>query len=77
MEMISSKLLLEETHKQLQMKTLFGSQPQSILIRFMNYGAKTGSRASEPYTDENKMIEMFDFVLNSTSYISALDFREI
>ena len=77
MEMISSKLLLEETHKQLQMKQLFGNQPQSILIRFMNYGAKTGGRASEPYTDEVKMIEMFDFVFNSTSYISTLDFREI
>ena len=77
MEMISSKLLLEETHKQLQMKKLFGKQPQSILIRFMNYGAKTGSRSAEPYTDDAKMIEIFNFVFNSTSYISTLDFREI
>ena len=77
LEMIASKFLLEQTHKELSMKKLFGNQPQSVLVRFMNFDPKEGSRAWEPYTDKQQMIDMVDFILKSDSYISTLDFRQI
>jgi hypothetical protein len=70
-QMLANKLLLEKVHNELRLKKVFGSQPQTILLRFANYGD------NKPSTTEEQMLEAVDFVLNSSAYISALDFREI
>jgi hypothetical protein len=77
MEMMAHKLLLEKMHNELAFKQPFGSQPQSILLRFANYGQKTDHRANEPFTSPEQIINIVDFILNTDTYISALDFREI
>lgn len=75
--MIASKLLLEKCHKEIVSEKPFGSQPQSVLLRFANYGKKEGFRDTEPYTSPEQMIKIVDDVLYSDTYISTLDFREI
>jgi hypothetical protein len=64
-------------HKELAYKQPFGNQPQSILIRFANYGQKPGHRDNEPFTRPDQMIKIIDFILESDTYISNIDFREI
>lgn len=75
--MIASKLLLEKCHKEITSEKPFGAQPQSILLRFANYGKKEGFRSTEPYTTPEQMIKIVENVLYSNTYISTLDFREI
>lgn len=75
--MLGNKLTLEKIHHELSTETPFGEQPQSVLIRFANYGAKEGQRSNEPFTSPEQMTEILDFVLNSKTYISTIDFREI
>jgi hypothetical protein len=70
-QMLANKLLLEKIHNELRLKKVFGAQPQTTLLRFANYGD------NKPSTTEEQMLEVVDFVLNSSTYISALDFREI
>ena len=77
MEMIASKFLLERCHRELSIKQVFGIQPESILIRFANYGKKEGSRSWEPYSNKDQMIEIIDNIMKSSSYISTIDFRQI
>jgi len=77
MFMLGHKLSLEKIHAELSIETPFGPQPQSVLIRFANYGMKTDKRSNEPYSTEKQMTEIVDFVLKSNTYISSLDFREI
>lgn len=73
-DMIGSKLLLEKIHQELSLKKPFGIQPQSVLLRFANYGIKDNGT---PSTSAEEMISVVDFVLTSSSYISTIDFREI
>jgi hypothetical protein len=75
MNMLANKLMLDKVHNDLCMKIPFDNQPTSTLIRFANYGKKTGSREGEPVTSDKQMIEIVDLVVNSTSYISTIDFR--
>jgi hypothetical protein len=77
MNMVARKLSLEKMHKELAYKQPFGNQPQSILIRFANYGQKPGHRDNEPFTRPDQMIKIIDFILESDTYISNIDFREI
>jgi hypothetical protein len=70
-QMVANKLLLEKIHNELSLKKVFGPQPQTALIRFANYGDK------KPSTSEQQIIDAVDFVMKSSTYISALDFREI
>lgn len=77
LDMLGNKLLLDKTHNELSIKQPFGTQPESILIRFANFGVKTGNREGEPSTTPEQMIEVFNFVVESTSYISTIDFRTI
>ena len=77
MQMLANKLSLEKMHRELAFVTPFGSQPQSVLLRFANYGQKTDHRANEPFTSPEQIISMIEFIINSDTYISALDFREI
>ena len=77
MAMMANKLSLEKMHKELAFKQPFGGQPQSVLLRFANYGQKTDHRANEPFTSPEQMISIIDFVLKTDTYISALDFREL
>jgi len=77
LDYVGQKLILEKIHNELCFEKPFGSQPESILIRFANYGEKTGPRANEPYTTREQMIEVVDFALRSNTYVSTIDFREI
>jgi len=77
MDMVARKLSLEKMHKELAYKQPFGLQPQSILIRFANYGKKLGNRDNEPFTSPEQMIRIIDFILESDTYISNIDFREL
>jgi hypothetical protein len=77
MNMLGHKLALEKMHNELAINQPFGRQPQSVLLRFANYGAKQGHRANEPFTSADQLIKIVDFVLSSDTYISSLDFREI
>jgi hypothetical protein len=77
MQMLANKLSLEKMHRELSLSKPFGSQPQSVLLRFANYGQKLNHRANEPFTSSEQMISMIEFILNSDTYISTLDFREI
>jgi len=70
-QMVANKLLLEKIHNELRLKKVFGPQPQTVILRFANYGD------NKPSTSEQQMIEVVDFIMNSNTYISALDFREI
>lgn len=70
-QMVANKMLLEKIHNELKLKKVFGPQPQTVLLRFANYGS------NKPSTTEEQMIEIVDFILKSKTYISALDFREI
>jgi hypothetical protein len=74
---IGQKLALEKVHSELSVENPFGSQPHSVLIRFVNFGEKTGIRTGEPTTTKEQMLEIVDFVLNSKTYISSIDFREV
>lgn len=73
-ELIANKLALEKMHNELSSKNPFGEQPQSILIRFALFNNDT---KGIPYLKIEQLNEVFDFVLKSTTYISAIDFREI
>jgi hypothetical protein len=75
--MLSNKLLLEKLHNELSFRRPFGPQPQSVLLRFANFGKKEGKRSNEPYTTEEQMIYMINFILETSTYISTIDFREI
>lgn len=77
MNMLGHKLALEKMHSELAIGQPFGKQPQSVLLRFANYGAKQGHRSNEPFTSADQLIKIVDFVLSSDTYISSLDFREI
>jgi hypothetical protein len=77
MEMLGHKLALEKMHTELAFNQPFGQQPQSVLLRFANYGMKLGKRSNEPYTTAEQMNSIIDFVLATSTYISTLDFREI
>jgi len=77
MKMVGNKLSLEKMHNELAYKQPFGQQPKSVLIRFANYGQKTGHRDNEPFTRPDQMIKVIDFILESDTYISNIDFREI
>ena len=77
MDMLGHKLALEKMHSELAIKQPFGRQPQSVLLRFANYGARQGHRSNEPFTTANQLVKIVDFVLTSDTYISSLDFREI
>jgi hypothetical protein len=70
-QMIANKMLLEKIHNELKLKKVFGPQPQTVLLRFANYGHNS------PSTTEKQMTDIVDFVIKSDTYISALDFREI
>lgn len=76
-QMIANKLALEKMHNEVCLKKVFGKQPQSTLLRFANFGERTGDRIAEPYTTNRQMIDMVNFVLHSETYISTIDFREI
>lgn len=76
-QMIANKLALEKMHNELCLKKMFGKQPRSTLLRFANFGERTGDRINEPYTTDQQMIEIVNFVLRSKTYISTIDFREI
>jgi hypothetical protein len=77
MEMLAHKLSLEKLHKELSVRTPFGKQPESVLIRFANYGKKLEHRANEPFTSPDQMTKIIDFILESDTYISSIDFREV
>jgi hypothetical protein len=77
MQMIANKLSLEKMHTELSLNQPFGKQPHSVLLRFANYGQKQGKRDNEPFTTASQMIEIVDFILETNTYISTLDFREI
>jgi hypothetical protein len=77
MQMLASKLSLEKMHRELSFIQPFGSQPESTLLRFANYGQKLDHRANEPFTSSEQMVSMVEFILNADTYISAIDFREI
>lgn len=77
MSMLGHKLALEKMHKELSVNVPFGKQPQSVLLRFANYGEKPGKRSNEPYTSSKQLIEVLDFIFKNDSYISTIDFREI
>jgi hypothetical protein len=70
-QMVANKLLLEKVHNELRLKKVFGPQPQTVLLCFANYGN------NKPNTTEQQMLETVDFVIKSSTYISALDFREL
>jgi hypothetical protein len=74
-QMVANKLLLEKVHNELSTARPFGKQPQSTLLRFVNYGNR--DRNGEPCTTAEQMIGMIDYVINSDTYVSTLDFREI
>jgi hypothetical protein len=74
---IKQKIHLENVHRLLSVKTPFGTQPQSILIRILNYGEKAGVRQSEPFCDTQDIIRIFNTVLNEPLYISTIDVRKI
>ena len=76
-DMIASKLLLEKCHKEITSTKPFGAQPYSVLIRFANYGKKEGFRSTEPYTKPEQMIKIVDDILQTDTYISTIDFREV
>ena len=75
--MLSNKLLLEKLHNELSLRQPFGPQPQSVLVRFANFGRKEGKRSNEPYTNEEQMIRLINFLLEVDTYISTIDFRGI
>ena len=75
--MVANKLALEKMHNELAFKVIFGKHVQSILIRFANFGERASDRSQEPYTTNEQLIEIIDFVLNSSSYISSIDFRTV
>lgn len=77
LNMLGNKLLLDKVHNELSIKQPFGTQPESILLRFANFGIKTGNREGEPSTTPEQMIEIFNFVVETASYVSTLDFRSI
>jgi len=77
MQMLASKLSLEKMHRELAFNKPFGIQPQSVLLRFANYGLKTNHRANEPSTTDKQITTIIDFVINNSTYVSSLDFREI
>lgn len=68
---------LEHLHKHLTIKKIFGAQPQSVLIRILNFGKKTGERQDEPSCDKDDIIRTVDYLLNETLYISNIDLRKI
>jgi hypothetical protein len=74
---IKQKIHLENVHRFLSVKTPFGVQPQSVLIRISNYGEKIGVRQGEPFCDTQDIIRIFNTVLNEPLYISTIDVRKI
>lgn len=74
---IKQKTHLENVHRFLSTKTPFGTQPQSVLIRILNYGKKTDVRQEEPFCDTQDIKRTFDYVLNEPLYISSIDVRKI
>lgn len=73
--MIANKMLLEKVHNELSIKQVFGPQPQSVLIRFANFDEEVGR--NQPYTTKQQLVDMLNFIINSNTYISTVDFREI
>jgi len=74
---IKQKMHLENVHRFLSVKTPFGAQPQSVLIRILNYGEKNGVRQGEPSCDTKDITRIVDTVLNEPLYISSIDVRKI
>ena len=77
MEYFKQKQTLEAVHRRLCIEKPFGPQPQSILIRIMNYGVKVGERSGEPSCDSKDIIRTVEYVLNESCYISTIDLRKI
>ena len=77
MEYFKQKQTLEAVHRRLCIEKPFGPQPQSILIRIMNYGVKVGERSGEPSCDSKDIIRTVEYVLNEPCYISTIDLRKI
>ena len=75
--MVANKLSLEKLHNELAFKGIFGRHVQSVLLRFANFGERTGDRQQEPYTSNEQLLEIIDLILSSTSYISSIDFRSV
>jgi hypothetical protein len=74
---VRSKLSLDMLHAELELKQIFGPQPYSILLRFLNYGEKAGQRSNEKSLNQQEMIDLVDFVLTSDVYISTINFRKV
>ena len=77
LDYFKKKIHLENIHKCLSIQKIFGIQPQSVLIRILNFGKKTGSRQGEPSCNKEEIIRTVDYVLNETLYISKIDLRKI
>jgi len=77
MEYFTQKQSLEALHRRLCIEKPFGPQPQSILIRIMNYGVKMGERSSEPTCDSMDVIRTVEHVLGDPCYVSSIDLRKI
>jgi hypothetical protein len=73
---IRSKLSLDMLHSELELMQLFGAQPYSVLIRFLNYGEKIGNRTNESSLNSQELVETVDFVLRAPTYISTINFRK-
>ena len=53
----------------------FGPQLQFCLIRVLNYGKKTGDRATEPSCNIYDIIRAIDYVINESMYLGNMDIR--
>ena len=78
-EYIAEKLMLEKVHNEYKNLHLTGYKkdyclPQTILVKLGNVLYKD-IRSHEPHTNEDQLLEVVDYVVNSKSYISDIEVR--
>ena len=75
LQYFKDKQELDTINNSLANKKPFGEQPQYTLLRVLNYGAKTGSRESEPTCTAEDICRTIDYIINEPMYVSTLDVR--
>jgi len=71
LNMVANKLLLDKLHSEL---CLPAAIPQSTLIRFANYGTKSGNRSNDSAVNSKQITDVLDYILFSDVTLTTIDF---
>ena len=74
---LAYKKELEQIHNSLANNQPFGDQPKSTLIKPLNIGQKPVPRDDEPYCTEYDILELIEYVVNHSCWLSTIEVRKL